>query len=109
MSHGRFDNPVVAALAGFWDIFRKQENADKLNDSHRFDGKSCIITGANSGLGFALAVEMARRGAHVIMAGRSRIPEAGEKVKKKSGSGKVEMRYLDLSNIETIHAFVGRM
>jgi NAD(P)-dependent dehydrogenase (short-subunit alcohol dehydrogenase family) len=106
MSHGRFDNPVVAALAGVWDIFRKQENADKLNDSHRFDGKSCIITGANSGLGFALAVEMARRGAHVIMAGRSRIPEAGEKVKKKSGSGKVEMRYLDLSNIETIHAFV---
>lgn len=106
MSHGRFDNPVVAALAGFWDIFRKQENADKLNDSHRFDGKTCIITGANSGLGFALAVEMARRGAHVIMAGRSRIPEAGEKVKKKSGSGKVEMRYLDLSKIETIHAFV---
>jgi NAD(P)-dependent dehydrogenase (short-subunit alcohol dehydrogenase family) len=106
MSHGRFDNPVVAALAGFWDIFRKQENSDKLNDSHRFDGKTCIITGANSGLGFALAVEMARRGAHVIMAGRSRIPEAGELVKKKSGSGKVEMRYLDLSKIETIHAFI---
>jgi len=106
MSHGRFDNPVVAALAGFWDIFRKQENADKLNESHRFDGKTCIITGANSGLGFALAVEMARRGAHVIMAGRSKIPEAGERVKQKSGSSNVEMRYLDLSRIETIHAFV---
>ena len=105
MSHGRFDNPVVAALAGFWDIFRKQENSGKLNDSHRFDGKTCIITGANSGLGFALAVEMAKRGAHVIMAGRSNIPEAGERVKKKSGSEKVEMRYLDLSKIETIHAF----
>ena len=34
------------------------------------------------------------------------IPEAGEKVKKKSGSKKVEMRYLDLSKIETIHSFV---
>jgi NAD(P)-dependent dehydrogenase (short-subunit alcohol dehydrogenase family) len=106
MSHGRFDNPVVAALAGFWDIFRKQENAEKFNDSHRFEGKTCIVTGANSGLGFALAVEMARRGAHVIMAGRSRIPEAGEQVKKKSGSDKVEMRYLDLSKIGTIHDFV---
>jgi NAD(P)-dependent dehydrogenase (short-subunit alcohol dehydrogenase family) len=106
MSHGRFDNPVVAALAGFWDIFRKQENSDKLNDSHRFDGKTCIVTGANSGLGFAIAVEMAKRGARVIMAGRSRIPEAGELVKKKSGSATVEMRFLDLSRIGTIHDFV---
>jgi NAD(P)-dependent dehydrogenase (short-subunit alcohol dehydrogenase family) len=106
MSHGRFDNPVVAALAGFWDIFRKQENSDKLNDSHRFDGKTCIITGATSGVGFALAVEMAKRGAYVIMACRNKIPEAGNLVKKKSGSDKVEMRYLDLSKIPTIHDFV---
>ena len=106
MSHGRFDNPVVAALAGFWDIFRKQERSEQLTDNHRFDGKTCIVTGANSGLGFAVAVEMARRGAHVIMAGRSMIPEAGERVKKISGSAKVEMRYLDLSKIGTIHDFV---
>ncbi len=106
MSHGRFDNPVVAALAGFRDIFRKQANADKLNETHRFDGKTCIITGATSGLGFALSVEMARRGAHVIMACRSKIPEAGEMVRKKIGSTKVEMRYLDLSKIDTIHTFV---
>ena len=106
MSHGRFDNPVVAALAGFWDIFRKQQNADNLNETHRFDGKTCIITGANSGLGFALAVEMARRGARVIMAGRSNIPSAGEVVKRKSGSGNVEMRYLDLSKIGSVHDFV---
>jgi len=106
MSHGRFDNPIVASLAGFWDIFRKQENSDKLNDTHRFDGKTCIITGATSGVGFALAVEMSRRGAHVIMACRSKIPEAGELVKQKSASGSVEMRYLDLSKIPTIHDFV---
>jgi NAD(P)-dependent dehydrogenase (short-subunit alcohol dehydrogenase family) len=106
MSHGRFDNPVVAALAGFWDLFRKQANADKLTDSDRFDGKTCIVTGATSGLGFAVAIEMARRGAHVIMACRSQIPEAGERVKKRSGSTRVEMRYLDLSKIETVHAFV---
>lgn len=105
MSHGRFDNPVVAALAGFWDRFRKQEFADRLTDGDRADGKTCIVTGANSGLGFALAVEMARRGAHVIMAGRSAIPGAGEKVKMLSGSGQVEMRYLDLSRIDSIHDF----
>jgi len=105
MSHGRFDNPVVAALAGFWDLFRKQDFAERLTDNDRADGRTCLITGANSGLGFGLAVEMAKRGAHVIMAGRSHIPEAGEKVKKLSGSEKVEMRYLDLSKIDTIHEF----
>lgn len=78
MSHGRFDNPVVAALAGFCDLFRKQEFSDRLTEKHRFDGRTCLVTGANSGLGFALAVEMARRGAHVIMAGRSAIPGGGE-------------------------------
>ena len=106
MSHGRFDNPVVAALTGFWDLFRKQDNADRLTESNRFDGKSCIVTGATSGLGFAIAVEMARRGARVIMACRGKIPEAGEKVKNLSGSGNVEMRFLDMSKISTIHAFV---
>lgn len=40
------------------------------------------------------------------MAGRSAIPQAGEMVKKKSGSDNVEMRYLDLSRINTIHDFV---
>ena len=106
MAHGRFDNPVVAALAGVKDFFSKQELADRLTDADNFEGKTCIITGANSGLGFGIAVEVAKRGGHVIMAGRSGIPEKGEAVKQKSGSDKVEMRYLDLSKIETIYSFV---
>lgn len=105
MSHGRFDNPVVASLAGFWDRFRKQELESHLTEKDRFDGKNVLITGANSGLGFAIAVEVARRGGHVIMACRRQIPQAGEKVKKLSGSDKVEMRYLDLKKIDSIHSF----
>lgn len=105
MAEGRFDNPIIAALAGFLDLFRKQGLSDRLKDSDRIDGKTCLVTGANSGLGFALAVDLARRGGHVIMACRRQIPEAGEKVKKLSGSDKVEMMYLDLSKIETIHDF----
>ncbi|MEX0986260.1 MAG: hypothetical protein WD052_02200 [Bacteroidales bacterium] len=65
MSHGRFDNPVVATLTGILDIFRKQKLSERLTDADRIDGKTCIITGANSGLGFALAVDLARRGGHV--------------------------------------------
>lgn len=106
MAKGRFDNPVVAALTGFYDRFRKQEQQDRFLETDNFNGKTVLITGANSGLGFALATEAAKRGAKVIMACRRQIPEAGEKVKKLSQSELVEMRYLDLGKIDTIHQFV---
>jgi len=106
MSHGRFDNPVIASLAGFFDLFRKQEKESRLTEATRFDGKTCLITGASSGLGFALAVELARRGARVLMANRNRSPEAVERARRLSGSSNVELRYVDLSRIETIHALV---
>jgi NAD(P)-dependent dehydrogenase (short-subunit alcohol dehydrogenase family) len=105
MAKGRFDNPIIAALNGFLDLFRTQELEKRYRITDRIENKVCLVTGANSGLGFAISVEMAKRGAHVIMACRRQIPEAGEKVKKRSGSGKVEMRRLDLSSIESIHSF----
>jgi len=109
MAEGRFDNPVVAALTGFYDRYRKQELEYRFTEEDNFNGKTVLITGANSGLGFALATESAKRGARVIMACRRAIPEAGEKVKRLSGSDAVEMRYLDLSKIDTIHAFVNQL
>ena len=105
MAEGRFTNPVVASLAGVKDFFAKQELASRFSEKDRADDMTVLITGANSGLGFALALEFAKRGARVIMAGRSKIPEAGNQVKKLSGSESVEMHYLDLSKIETIHQF----
>lgn len=106
MAEDRFTNPVTATLAGVKDFFARQELASKLSDEDRADGLTILITGANSGLGFALAVAFAKRGGKVIMAGRSKIPEAGERVKKKAASEKVEMRYLDLCNIGSVHKFV---
>ncbi len=102
---GRFDNPVSAALAGVKDLFRKQDLADDYTDALRADGKTVLITGASSGVGLGLAKDLASRGAHVIMACRSRIPEAMEEVKAASGSERVEIRKLDLADIDAIHAF----
>lgn len=106
MAHGRFDNPVVAALAGVNDFFAKQKLEGQLKDTDRADGLTVLITGANSGLGFGIAVDMARRGARVIMACRRQIPEAGEKVRELSGSDLVEMMHLDLTKIDSIRKFV---
>ncbi len=109
MAEGRFTNPVVATLAGVRDFFARQELSSRFSDNDRADGLTILITGANSGLGFALAVAFARLGGKVIMACRSKIPEAGERVKRKTGSDRVEMRHLDLSNIGSVHKFVQSM
>ena len=34
-------------------------------------GKVCLVTGATSGIGQVTATELARRGAHVVIVGRS--------------------------------------
>ena len=38
--------------------------------SFRIDGKRALVTGANTGIGQAIAVGLAEAGAHVIAAGR---------------------------------------
>ena len=102
---GRFHNPVSAALAGVKDLFRSQDLAGAYNDSLRCDGKVCLVTGASSGVGEAIAVDLARRGGHVIMACRSQVPEAAERVRRASGSSTVDIRHLDLTDLDNIHAF----
>ncbi|WP_379132612.1 SDR family oxidoreductase [Paenibacillus sp. sgz500958] len=71
------------------------------------DGRIVIVTGANSGMGLATTVELARRGATVIMAcrSRSRGEEALEKAREKSGSPNIELMLCDLSSIEDIRRF----
>lgn len=75
----------------------------------RLDGRTCLVTGANSGLGKGIAIRLAKRGARVIMACRSGIPEAGEAVKKASGNDDVEMMHVDLSDFDSIAAFCDQL
>ena len=72
-------------------------------DDLRIDGKTCLVTGANSGLGKAAAVELARRGAQVIMAGRPGHSGACNEIKQISGSDKVEILEVDLADLRSVH------
>lgn len=69
--------------------------------------KMAIVTGANSGMGLATTVELARQGMQVVMACRSK--ERGEKAlqeaKAKSGSAAIELMSLDLGSLSSIRAF----
>jgi NAD(P)-dependent dehydrogenase (short-subunit alcohol dehydrogenase family) len=103
MSHGKsYSNAFTATLSGIRDLFRKQKDAVILKDEDRLTGRKILITGASSGLGFEAAVQLARRGAHVLMACRSGIPEKGELVCNLSGNPHVEMIGVDLSDMDSI-------
>jgi NAD(P)-dependent dehydrogenase (short-subunit alcohol dehydrogenase family) len=97
-----YNSPLKAIFTGISDLFRKRASSLSLRDLPPLDGKKVLITGSSSGLGFATAVELASRGAHVIMAVRSGIPGKGEEVKKASGSVKVDMIHMDLSDLGSL-------
>ena len=98
----KYKNPVTAMLTGIREIFRRQKPDCFLHPDDRLDGKTVLIDGASSGLGFAAAVEVARRGARVIMACRSGIPEKAEEVKNLTGNSDIHMLHVDFSDQQSI-------
>ncbi|KAM3593081.1 uncharacterized protein V6R79_005762 [Siganus canaliculatus] len=73
----------------------------------RLDGKTVVITGANTGIGKETAIDLAKRGAKVIMACRDmgRAQSAANEVIEKSGNKNVICMKLDLSNSKSIREF----
>lgn len=96
-------NIFTAVATAIYDTFSNKGLLPSLSKHDRIDGKVCLVTGANSGLGKAVAIQLAQRGGHVIMACRGGHPEAGEEVKIASGSNKVEMIRVDLSDLNSVN------
>ncbi|MFC4597200.1 SDR family oxidoreductase [Cohnella hongkongensis] len=67
-------------------------------------GKICMITGANSGIGFAAAQGLAEQGARIVMVCRHR--ERGEEAKRKlielTGNAQIELLVSDLSSQQSV-------
>lgn len=68
------------------------------------NNKTCLITGANSGIGFATAMGLARLGSHVIIVSRNaqRGEEAIRQIKEDTGNSSVELLIADLSSLQDI-------
>jgi NAD(P)-dependent dehydrogenase (short-subunit alcohol dehydrogenase family) len=70
-------------------------------------GRTFVVTGANSGLGLATTRELARHGAHVIMAvrdeGKGR--RALAELANAQPGASLEVRRLDLADLDTVRAF----
>lgn len=86
------------------------EHAKKFREEDmqiRLDGKNCLVTGANSGIGFATAEGLASHGATVYMVCRNK--ERGEaalnQIRSKTGNANVHLEICDLSSINQVKSF----
>ncbi|XP_063606922.1 retinol dehydrogenase 13-like [Penaeus indicus] len=71
----------------------------------RLDGKTVVITGANTGIGKETARDLAKRGARVVMLCRDldKARSAAEEINKETGST-VGVYHLDLASLESIRS-----
>ncbi|MSP25700.1 MAG: SDR family oxidoreductase [Myxococcales bacterium] len=69
-------------------------------------GRSCLVTGANTGIGRVTAVELARRGAKVWLAGRSaeRTMPVVEEIARAHGPERAEFLKLDLGSLASVRS-----
>ncbi|MBT2365799.1 SDR family NAD(P)-dependent oxidoreductase [Streptomyces sp. ISL-10] len=70
-------------------------------------GRLAVVTGANSGIGYVTARELARCGAHVVLACRSRERgrDAVERLRTEVPGARTELRMLDLADLKSIRSF----
>jgi len=68
--------------------------------------KVVLITGANTGIGFFTALELARQGAHIVIACRTeaRANAARDQIRLATGNHRVETVALDLGDFQSIQA-----
>ncbi|KAI4352771.1 hypothetical protein L6164_006992 [Bauhinia variegata] len=103
------------ALYGYMNFTKAGfiEHSKKFKDEDvqiQIPGKNCIVTGANSGIGYATVEGLAQRGATVYMVCRSK--EKGEaalsEIQSRTGNQNLHLEICDLSSVNEIKSFASR-
>jgi len=74
-------------------------------------GRRVVVTGANSGIGFYTALELARAGAEVILPARTvaKAQDAVARIRREVAGAKVQAELLDLADLSSVRGFAERV
>lgn len=92
---------IIYAVAS-WHLRRR-----KCESKAHLKGKVAIITGANSGIGYETALDLARRNSRVILACRNvtKGKNAAAEIRRQTGNKGVVFKHLNLASIQSIRRF----
>lgn len=98
---------LAAAVALYVFIYYTVFRGSRCTSQAKLHGKTAIVTGSNTGIGKATALELAKRGARVILACRSRerAEPAVFDIRRESGNNQVLFMPLDLSSLQSVRDF----
>jgi dehydrogenase/reductase SDR family protein 12 len=97
-------------MLGSFDKFgflRRQKKFNPQDIPSTLHNKRYLITGANSGIGFATATELAKRGAEVwlLCRDRARGEEAKQKLQAIASGAAIHLAVVDMSSLSSIREF----
>ncbi|KAH0955575.1 hypothetical protein HN011_012108 [Eciton burchellii] len=101
---------LISLFVGLIAVIRIYMGGPTCPNDDRITDKIVIITGASSGIGKEIALELARRGGRIILAVRDTV--AGEKVAQqiRNVSGKdAKVKAIDLSSLKSVRSFVNQL
>ncbi|KAJ8266382.1 hypothetical protein GJAV_G00129810 [Gymnothorax javanicus] len=105
MSIGLLIGAVVVGI--YTAIYYGLGKQQRFKSTAKLHGKTVIITGANTGIGKSTAMDLAKRGARVILACRNkqRAEAAVLDIKRESGNAEVRYMHLDLASLKSVRSF----
>jgi len=94
---------ILAVIAGLLYLLKWWMQGPKVTSKAKLDGKTVVITGANTGIGKTTALDMSRRGAKVVMLCRDmeRAEMAAADIRDDT-KGEVIVHKLDLADLASV-------